>query len=235
MAKLDSTGTLSQTRGRTGGLVVSSNQSGSYARAWFMPRNPKTPAQLAWQRNWQAWASIWTGYSSAVRDTWDVQSAEPVWERTDWFGQPYQPTGYNLFMMICAIRTALGLTLSSSPPSGTVPSGTLAATMDLTGSDPVTGAKICLLTMTQSNTNDWDYIEFQGSWLVSANGSARNKPYRPLLATTFGTKTSQDATDEAEALVGWIYPDTRCWYRYRGWSGDLLPSSWQSGYASPGA
>lgn len=235
MAKLDSTGTLSQTRGRTGAIVVSSNASGSYARAWFMPRNPRTPAQLAWQRNWQEWTALWTALSSATRGTWETASAAAVWTRTDWFGQPYQPSGFNLWLMICAIRSALGLTISSSPPSGSVPTGTLTCSLGLTNIDPVNGGRWCELYLSQSNTSAWAYVEFQTAWMVSANGSARNKPYRPLLATTFGTKTYQNATSEANELVGWIPPDTRCWYRYRGWSSGLLPSLWQEGYASPGA
>lgn len=234
MAKLDATGTLAQTRGRQGGVVVSSNQSGSYVRAWFMPRNPKTPEQLAWQRNWSEWGRGWAALTAGQRALWQTESGSSTWTRTDWFGQPYQPTGLNLWMMVCAMRTALGLAISSTPPTGTPPASGLTLSMNLTGVDPVNLGHTCVLSLSQPVTTAWVYIQVETAFLVSANGSARNKPYRPLLSAPFGAVTSIDATAAAQAAVGWIYAETRCWYRYRGLSAGLLPSPWQEGYASPG-
>lgn len=234
MGKLDATGTLAQTRGRQGGLVVSSNQSGSYVRAWFMPRRPKTPAQVAWANKWNNWAKSWTGLSDAERLDWEAESQTATWTRADWFGQTYQPSGLNLWMMIASIRTALGLALSDTPPSGVSPGAAIGCTMNLTPTDPVTGAHLCFLTVTQAAPATWAYAQIETSWLISADGAARNKPYRPFVAQSVGTNTLIDASARANEICGWLYPQTRCWFRWRGLTADLIPGLWQSGYGTTG-
>jgi hypothetical protein len=234
MGKLDSTGTLAQTRGRQGGVVVSSNQTGSYARAWFMPRVPRTPDQLAWSRNWAQWAKAWAALTDVQRAAWDTASTAATWTRADWFGQTYQPSGFNLWMMIAAMKNSVGVALSATPPSGTPPGDIITTEMSLAGVDPVTLARVCLLTVGQNAPAAWAYVEIQTGWLISTAGAARNKPFRPFITQAVGTNTYIDGTPRAAQLVGWIYPETRCWYRWRGWTSGFLPGLWTEDYATPG-
>jgi hypothetical protein len=232
MGKLDSTGTLAQTRGRQGGLVVSSNSSGGYARAWFMPRNPRTESQLAWARKWQEWIQKWTELTAGQRATWEAAALDATWTRADWFGQTYQPSGLNLWIMIAALRDSLGLALSITAPTGTPPTNAISCTMDLTAQNPVTLAYRCRVTLGQAYPAVWTYIQIETVWMISSRGAARNKPFRPFYAAPFGTSELWELTTRANEMVGWLYQQTNCWFRWRGWTSGLLPGAWQTGYGT---
>jgi hypothetical protein len=57
--------------GKIGPLVFARNRSGAYARAWYLPVNPKSFAQSAFRREvWAEAVKRWVNCGSAIRANW---------------------------------------------------------------------------------------------------------------------------------------------------------------------
>ena len=227
MAKLDSTSVLAGSRGRVGGVVVSSNRSGGYLRPWFMPRVPRTPDQQAWVAKWNSWIQIWKGLSDTDKGLWTTASALPVWTRTDWFGQLYQPNGMNLWLIVAAMRDA-GLPIVTTPPSGSAPSGVFYAGIYLQGWTSPSPSGLAFSPASPSGVV-YAQVEvsfYNGTWL---NG--QNKPYRPFWSGAYVAGVQIDVGAQIADLVGRVYGWTGVFFRWRGLSSTCVPQVWQTSQA----
>lgn len=120
---------LSDARGKLGGLVASKNRSGNFYRIKVTPINRQSTAQLLVRGILAffsaAWASVLT---EAQRIAWD--SAAPSYPRTNVFGHPYNPTGKNLFTALNTNAKNVGqtVTIADPPLPESIPAPTLAMT-----------------------------------------------------------------------------------------------------------
>jgi hypothetical protein len=228
MAKLSEDSTLAGVRGKTGGLVVSSNASGGYVRPWFMPRVPRTPEQTAWSAKFGGWVQAWAMLDNSTQGLWETASGLSVWTRTDWFGQPYQPSGFNLWIMVAAIRDSLGLTPLLTPPSGSAPGGVFNCLLTLPHWTSTGHAGVMFDVPGAAGVV---YAQVEISPYNSLMEKKPNKPYRPYWAGTYAAATLFDTSTKLDSLIGRVYKWTGACYRWRGLSSTCVPQAWVTGSA----
>lgn len=226
MGKLSQDSTLAGLRGKVGGLVVSSNKSGGYVRPWFMPRVPRTAEQSAWVTKWAAWSTAWKDLSGEEQTAWIDASDDAVWERVDWFGQPYQPSGFNLWMIVAAMRDSVGLGLSDTPPTGAAPAGAFTMSFALT---TWTSGTLSQMALGSTPPTGGVYVQVETSFVNGAYAVGQNKPYRPFYADEWWGPGSVIVKDRVEAIIGRVYLWTSVWYRWRALSSTCVPGLWQTG------
>lgn len=117
MAKLIPVG-ASDIRGSQGGTVYSRNRYGLYTRNRVAPVQPRTDYQLDIRAKLQTVSAAWRALSEAQRNAWRELAKQVV--LTDSLGQPYNPTGQQLFVS-CNVNLLLGGGSIIQSPPGTVP------------------------------------------------------------------------------------------------------------------
>lgn len=160
MAILDKSGTLAQTRGKQGGVVVSSNETAGYVRSWFMPRRPRTYDQWLMASRFRSAVKMWAAMSAEDKAVWNAEALDPLWSRSDWFGQPYQPSGLNLYVMIWMWYYRLGGYTAPPWPSGPLPVATLGFTVETSGAWTSWSNNNILLTASQDPVDSYRYVFF---------------------------------------------------------------------------
>lgn len=180
MARIDQNGTLAQTRGKQGGVVVSSNASGGYVRSWVMPRRPLTYDQWLTAVQFRNIAKMWSELPAGDKADWSAEAESTVWERADWFGQPYQPSGLNLYMMIWTWYYRLGGTTAAPLPSGSLPVATLNFTVATDGAWTTWANNNILLTASQSPAGSYRYVLFDADLRRGTGSDSMRGNYRPL-------------------------------------------------------
>lgn len=88
---------LAGIRGTLGGITYSENGSGTYAKQWSIPSNPRTPHQTAERGFLARMPSLWAALSDAQRADWRSFAADPAQEKTNPLGEKYYASGYNWF------------------------------------------------------------------------------------------------------------------------------------------
>ncbi len=88
---------LAGIRGTIGGITYSENHSGTYAKKWSMPSNPKTPRQTAERGYLARMPSLWNELTDDQRADWRSFAADPAQEKTNPLGESYYASGYNWF------------------------------------------------------------------------------------------------------------------------------------------
>ena len=88
---------LTSMSGSLGGLTFSHNRGGAYVRDRAVPTQPNTAQQAAVKAIFGALSTAWRAtLTAAQRDDWDLYAAAtPL---TDKLGQPFFPTGLNMFI-----------------------------------------------------------------------------------------------------------------------------------------
>lgn len=88
---------LTSMSGSVGGLTFSHNRGGAYVRDRAVPTQPNTPPQALLKAFFGALSTAWRAtLTAAQRDDWDLYAAAtPL---IDKLGQPFFPTGLNMFI-----------------------------------------------------------------------------------------------------------------------------------------
>ena len=113
-------------RGTVGGLLLSSNLSGPYARIWTKGSNPRKPLQTESRTVFAQQSASWGGLDGGVRSDWGVWAAAPGQTRYNSLGEPYQMSGFNALVSNTRNQTAVGRTPTTTAPTlakPTAPSG----------------------------------------------------------------------------------------------------------------
>lgn len=101
--------------GNLGAICYSSWRSLAIARDTWTGTVPNTAKQVAQQNRIIEVAQAWGQTLSPVkRQTWVERALEVVW--SDRFGEPYIPTGYQLFMKWNVRRRVMGLSILLAAP-----------------------------------------------------------------------------------------------------------------------
>jgi len=94
--------------GSIGGLTVSRNRYGFYARARTTPVNPNTGRQMAARARFAAAANLWSAsLTQAYRDGWQTYADAIVWKGS--LGLDCKLTGFAHFLRSCTSRLCAGL------------------------------------------------------------------------------------------------------------------------------
>lgn len=102
-------------RGKIGGQVASKNRSGAYLRTKVTPVNPQTAAQNLVRNRLGTLSQAWRGLTQAQRDAWNA--AVSSFSSTNIFGDPVNPTGFNLFQQLNNNLILAGNSALDTPPS----------------------------------------------------------------------------------------------------------------------
>jgi hypothetical protein len=180
MARIDKTGTLAQTRGRQGGIVVSSNATAGYVSAFKMPRRPRSYEQWISAERFSRFCRLWSELPAADKADWSAEAVSALWTRQDWFGQPYQPSGLNLYVMISMWHARLGLVSGVPLPTGTLPAATVGFTAVTSGGWTTFGTNNVLLTATQSPALSYRYLLFDSDLRRGTGTNEMRGQYRPM-------------------------------------------------------
>jgi hypothetical protein len=121
MARLQSGSSTTDRRGRVGGAVISSNAVGWYIKAFVPPFKSRSEAQAEARAVFRTVANAWRGLTESQVDDWNTLAADPDYARLDWWGDPYQLTGFALFTSCNIVRLGMGLTISAAAPEDGFP------------------------------------------------------------------------------------------------------------------
>jgi hypothetical protein len=99
----------SDARGKMNGVVFSRNTFGTYIRNLASPVQPRTPAQLNIRAILQNLSRRWRTLTAAQQAAWNALAQQVV--LTDTLGNPYHPTGQQLY---CGLNANLELDQSSA-------------------------------------------------------------------------------------------------------------------------
>ena len=88
---------LTAMSGSVGGLTFSHNRGGAYVRDRAIPTQPNTFQQVIIKAIFGTLSGLWSSLlTAAQRDDWDLYAAAtPL---TDKLGQPFFPTGLNMYI-----------------------------------------------------------------------------------------------------------------------------------------
>lgn len=85
-------------RGKMGGTLMTKNRFGACAGNYRNHSNPRTVGQQNQRAKFGQVVSYWaTQLDESERAAWDSEALNPQWEQTPPFGDPYQPSGFQLF------------------------------------------------------------------------------------------------------------------------------------------
>jgi len=104
-------------RGTVGGLLLSSNLSGPYARVWSKGSNPRKSLQTASRTAFAQSAASWSGVDGAVKLDWAAWAAAAGQTRYNSLGEPYQMSGFNALVSNTRNQTAVGRTPTTTAPT----------------------------------------------------------------------------------------------------------------------
>lgn len=132
-------------RGKVGGVIYSKNKSGSYARNWVKPTNPRTPAQVVARNRFSYIATNWRLLTDTERNAWNYAASQ--FTTRNKLGEEIKLSGSQYFnKQNMGIFAGGGTTIATSPSQlvdivGVV---SLTATATVTGG-VVTGIAISAL------------------------------------------------------------------------------------------
>lgn len=101
--------------GKQAGNVFARNRAGAYSRGWVKPVNPSTVPQNDARSRFADAAALWMALTASQVDGWNALAAGAV--RLNRFGEPYTPTGRQLFMESASNLRLLGQATLTNPPS----------------------------------------------------------------------------------------------------------------------
>jgi len=119
-------------RGTVGGLLLSSNLGGPYARAWSKGSNPRTVVQTSSRAAFSEQATTWAGVDVAERLQWNAWAAQPAQSRTNSLGESYNFSGFNALVSNNRNLASVGRAAITTAPTLTKPTAPagLACTID---------------------------------------------------------------------------------------------------------
>ena len=94
---------LAGIRGTIAGITYSANGTGTYAKAWAPPVNPKSPKQTTERGFLSQMPSLWNALTPVQQTAWDTFSGNPAQELFNSLGESYFASGWNWFCK-CNVR-----------------------------------------------------------------------------------------------------------------------------------
>lgn len=111
-------GLLAEARGSTGGTTFARNRYGAYTRNRTKPVDPGSAAQVLQRGRMAASVTNWRALTPAQRDTWNAKALNTLF--TNRIGEPFHPTGANLFSRSDNLLALAGLAGVTDPPSSPI-------------------------------------------------------------------------------------------------------------------
>jgi hypothetical protein len=177
MARVDSSSTTADIRGRIGSLVLSSNAQGNYAKVFVPPSLRRTPAQQEQRRLFALASQTWLTLSSAVQDDWNDCAATAGYQRYDWWGNAYYLTGQQLYISTFLLLNRVGAGAPSGPPLSAVPAAPPTLSVHWYWS-PDTHQSTIELTTSFPASVDYALVDF--SYRIPPGSSSPASPFVPL-------------------------------------------------------
>lgn len=136
MARVQSGSSTTDRRGRLGGAVISSNAVGWYIKAFVPPFKSRSEAQAEARAAFRTVANYWRELAPLEHDGWNNLAADPDYARLDWWGDPYQLTGFALFCSCNIVRLGMGLTITPDAPTNGFPASPPFCVFSVTSTEP---------------------------------------------------------------------------------------------------
>jgi hypothetical protein len=111
-------GLLAEARGSVGGSTFARNRYGAYVRNRTKPVDPGSAAQVLQRGRMSASVTNWRALTAAQRDTWNAKALDT--HLVNRLGEPFHPTGMNLFTRSDNLLALAGLTGVTDPPSSPI-------------------------------------------------------------------------------------------------------------------
>ena len=185
-------------RGSINGTTFARNKAGAYARNRTKPVNPNTVSQSANRNRFATQAAQWTALTNTEQDTWNFLAAGAT--RINRLGQPYTPSGRQLFLESANNMNLAGLPiLTTAPANADIPAG-----WDATGIEAI---------ITPGPPIVWNRVRFVGGsalggMSVIVKATSPNPGPKTNFANiyrnigTFSPVAALDVTTEYEAMFG---------------------------------
>ena len=116
---------MTDARGKLGGQVFSKNRSGAIVRTKVTPRNPQTFAQASARSRLGSFSSGWASLTEEMREGWNSAAAGVT--LTNVFGDAYNPSGKNYYVMLNSNLEMTAQTPVTSVPPFQAPGTVLTA------------------------------------------------------------------------------------------------------------
>lgn len=108
-------------RGTVGGITFSENHTGTYAKKWSRPVNPKSAGQVLSRNQLSLIPEQWRGLTQAQRDAWDTWAALAAQEQTNPLGDAYYLSGWQWFVKLSKVLLRVGRALPTTAPAAGYP------------------------------------------------------------------------------------------------------------------
>jgi len=108
-------------RGTIGGMVLSQNKAGPYAKAWRMPTKKPNSQNNFVTTFFAAMGYAWNNLTSTQRGAWDTWAADPAQEKTNPLGEAYYLSGWQSYVSINLRLIFFLRGLRTAPPTSTQP------------------------------------------------------------------------------------------------------------------
>ena len=191
MGTVDPSSAGADIRGRVGGTVSSSNAQAHYVKAFVPPTQSRTPARQEQRRIFKLLSQAYAALDWVPRAAWMSCAADPAYARFDWWGNPYQLTGGQLFISVASDLLRVGLPVPTSPPDGASPPSPPTLTAELHHSRSALPSSI-------SWDHPWapglDYTLIDVCYSRSPNPIVPPAPLSPFLHLTSASPHTTDIT-----------------------------------------
>jgi hypothetical protein len=170
---------LAEARGSLNGTVFSRNKAGAYTRGRTKPVNPNTPAQSATRATFAAISFAWSELTFNQVIDWNAFAQTLT--RINKLGQPYVPSGRQMFMEInrnyVAVREGDFATRSAPPTNATSPAF-MDGTFVFAGGVGAGSVNALTLDITQDITGN--RVIVQASNVMGPGRQATSVPYKQV-------------------------------------------------------
>lgn len=203
MAKFTAGVGFGQASGSVAGTTYSHNRYGPYMRTKAIPTDPRSAKQLVVRSRMGNLSQSWRALTAAQRLAWNTQAVGITF--TDALGNPYNPTGAQLYVGLNQNRVMLSLAIATTPPalqtqavittgSSTAVSGT--GVQIVTFAPAIAAASFYLLRATAPFSAGKSYFPRSLYKDLAVLTNADVSPYTAttVYANVFGGLTAGDAT-----------------------------------------
>ncbi len=188
-------------RGTVGGMTLSANAAGPYAKPWSRSPNPRTLPQSVVRSFLGQLAISWRGLSAANRTAWNTFAALPAQDLIDSLGNTYSASGFNWYIRLGIHALMRGAVPLTSPAGVMTPATVTILTFTVTtvpaftvtyAGNPFAGF-FFVVTMAKSFSDGLLSKEFDYKWTASSGvASPATKSFTAQGVAAFGTPQMGD-------------------------------------------
>ena len=121
MARIKTSSLLAEIRGMLGGVVFTSNGNGFYCKQNKTPVQPRTTSQSDRRSRFSDCAHSYSSMTPLQIAAWVTYAADVTNTRYNYFGDAYLPNAFNQYISINLMRNSVGLSITSTAPTGALP------------------------------------------------------------------------------------------------------------------